>query len=112
MGNGRGVPPAMVIRKDLTSKHANLSLYDLKILSRTRIKKKRSLLRFQSNHLLPCNLLLQSVFKHTFFPLRYFQMLVLVPRTCILCLPSCLVSTSSSNLRLALSLLKTQIPQH
>lgn len=59
-----------------------------------------------TNYLLPCNLLFQSMFKHTFFPLRYFQMSFLVPRTCVLCLPSCLVSNTSSNLSLALSLLK------
>lgn len=45
---------AKVMRKDITRKDSYLSLSDLKILYRTRIKKKRTLLRLQNNPLPIC----------------------------------------------------------
>lgn len=93
-----------MIRKGPTSKDSNLKS-DLKILLSQNQTRKRSPLDTRVTHLFlsVCfsNQCLNKLFSHS-----YFQMLTLVPKTCLLHPPSCLVSTTSSVFNLAFPFLK------
>lgn len=81
---GRPVTLNRMLKKGLTSKESNLGLSDLEILLSQNQGKEKEPSDTRVTHLF-LSICFSSQCLQRLFPPRYFQTLVLVPRTCFLC---------------------------